>query len=106
MSNETNLEEQSGPSAEVNSPEHPKPKVSLANETISGHLPPHQHFRKTSINSEHSIDQHGPVRRKSILHNAAHHDHHANHHINYAYHSSEEGESKKKKKKFWELQKF
>ncbi|KAK6619103.1 hypothetical protein RUM44_003485 [Polyplax serrata] len=80
MATEVNPQEHTSPGSES---DHQRPKVSLVGETVPAHLSPHQHFsRKPSINSEHSIDQHGPVRRKSILHNAAHH--------NYGYHVTED----------------
>lgn len=83
MATEVNPQEHTSPGSES---DHQRPKVSLVGETVPAHLSPHQHFsRKPSINSEHSIDQHGPVRRKSILHNAAHH--------NYGYHVTEDGKT-------------
>lgn len=90
MSTEENSQEH-GVVISVDSPD-PEHSKSKTTDTSSGLLSPHQHFnRKPSVQSEHGSDQHGPVRRKSILHNATHHDHHTNHHVNHGYHSTEEG---------------
>ncbi|KAL0273603.1 UNVERIFIED_CONTAM: hypothetical protein PYX00_006236 [Menopon gallinae] len=84
MSTEHGHEETSAHSDSVSIPEYSKHRPAVISD---GRLSPHHHFqRKTSVTSDHSD---GPVRRKSILHNASY-DNHIGHHLNHGYHPTEE----------------